>query len=223
MKTSGILTIAAAGALLAGCADVSDVTKISGTVKAEAIDEVNVTVPEMSIDTLVPVKDGKFYLEVPANPVVFGAISAASYGVNFIPDGTEIDVVIAEESSAVSRKSGSVQSRFVSYQEKVKTIMNDFNTSVQAIMADTSISEDERKAMIDSNYNAVTGSFVDFNEQVIKDNSDNVIALFALQQAAMLSEDTETQAMIGMLSPALQETESVKTMKGFGREDCKVL
>ena len=213
MKTSGILTIAAAGALLAGCADVSDVTKISGTVKAEAIDEVNVTVPEMSIDTLVPVKDGKFYLEVPANPVVFGAISAASYGVNFIPDGTEIDVVIAEESSAVSRKSGSVQSRFVSYQEKVKTIMNDFNTSVQAIMADTSISEDERKAMIDSNYNAVTGSFVDFNEQVIKDNSDNVIALFALQQAAMLSEDTETQAMIGMLSPALQETESVKTMK----------
>ena len=213
MKTSGILTIAAAGALLTGCADVSDVTKISGTVKAEAIDEVNVTVPEMSIDTLVPVKDGKFYLEVPANPVVFGAISAASYGVNFIPDGTEIDVVIAEESSAVSRKSGSVQSRFVSYQEKVKTIMNDFNTSVQAIMADTSISEDERKAMIDSNYNAVTGSFVDFNEQVIKDNSDNVIALFALQQAAMLSEDTETQAMIGMLSPALQETESVKTMK----------
>ena len=199
MKTSGILTIAAAGALLAGCADVSDVTKISGTVKAEAIDEVNVTVPEMSIDTLVPVKDGKFYLEVPANPVVFGAISAASYGVNFIPDGTEIDVVIAEESSAVSRKSGSVQSRFVSYQEKVKTIMNDFNTSVQAIMADTSISEDERKAMIDSNYNAVTGSFVDFNEQVIKDNSDNVIALFALQQAAMLSEDTETRIRTGRL------------------------
>ena len=145
MKTSGILTIAAAGALLAGCADVSDITKISGTVKAEAIDEVNVTVPEMSIDTLVPVKDGKFYLEVPANPVVFGAISAASYGVNFIPDGTEIDVVIAEESSAVSRKSGSVQSRFVSYQEKVKTIMNDFNTSVQAIMADTSISDTSYK------------------------------------------------------------------------------
>ena len=83
--------IAAAGALLAGCAGTSDVTRISGKVTVDAVDEVNVVVPEMEIDTLVPVKDGKFYVEVPANPRTFGSIAAASYGVQFIPDGTEID------------------------------------------------------------------------------------------------------------------------------------
>ena len=205
--------IAAAGALLAGCAGVSDVTRISGKVTVDAVDEVNVVVPEMEIDTLVPVKDGKFYVEVPANPRTFGSIAAASYGVQFIPDGTEIDVVIAEESTATSRKSGSVQSRFSAYQEKTGAIMNDFNTVAQSIVADTALTEEEREAKLDSNYNAVTTSFVDFNKQVIAENNDNVIALFALQQAAMLSEDTETQDMITLLSPALQETESVKAMK----------
>lgn len=205
--------IAAAGALLAGCAGVSDVTRISGKVTVDAVDEVNVVVPEMEIDTLVPVKDCKFYVEVPANPRTFGSIAAASYGVQFIPDGTEIDVVIAEESTATSRKSGSVQSRFSAYQEKTGAIMNDFNTVAQSIVADTALTEEEREAKLDSNYNAVTTSFVDFNKQVIAENNDNVIALFALQQAAMLSEDTETQDMIALLSPALQETESVKAMK----------
>ena len=201
--------IAAAGALLAGCAGASDVTRISGKVTVDAVDEVNVVVPEMEIDTLVPVKDGKFYVEVPANPRTFGSIAAASYGVQFIPDGTEIDVVIAEESTATSRKPGSVQSRFSAYQEKTGAIMNDFNTVAHSIVADTALTEEEREAKLDSNYNAVTTSFVDFNKQVITENNDNVIALVALQQAAMLSEDTETQDMIALLSPALQETESV--------------
>ena len=91
--------------------------------------------------------------------------------------------------------------------------MNDFNTVAHSIVADTALTEEEREAKLDSNYNAVTTSFVDFNKQVIAENNDNVIALFALQQAAMLSEDTETQDMITLLSPALQETESVKAMK----------
>ena len=218
--------IAAAGALLAGCAGASDVTRISGKVTVDAVDEVNVVVPEMEIDTLVPVKDGKFYVEVPANPRTFGSIAAASYGVQFIPDGTKIDVVIAEESTATSRKPGSVQSRFSAYQEKTGAIMNDFNTVAHSIVADTALTEEEREAKLDSNYNAVTTSFVDFNKQVITENNDNVIALVALQQAAMLSEDTETQDMIALLSPAMKadiqtriETGEGKMFKDFTVED----
>ena len=113
-----ILSIAAAGAFLAGCAQVSDVTKISGTVNAEAIDEVNVVIPEMSIDTLVPVVDGKFYVEVPANPMTIGGIAAANYRVRFIPDGTALDVVLGEVSKAVSGNSKSVQNRFTAYHRR---------------------------------------------------------------------------------------------------------
>ena len=212
-KLKRFLTIAAAGAVLAACAQVSDVTRISGTVNADAIDEVNVVIPEMSIDTLVPVTDGKFYVEVPANPLVFGSVAAANYGVQFIPDGTEIDVVIGAESKAVSRKAGSVQAKFSSYQDRVMTIMNDFNTEAQAIMSDESLSDDERDARLEANYEAVTASFVDFNEQTVKENSDNIISLVAVQQASMLAEDTKVDSLLNLLSPALQQTDDVKKMR----------
>lgn len=208
-----ILSIAAAGAFLAGCAQVSDVTKISGTVNAEAIDEVNVVIPEMSIDTLVPVVDGKFYVEVPANPMTIGGIAAANYRVRFIPDGTALDVVLGEVSKAVSGNGKSVQNRFTAYQEKVESVMNDFNTEAQAIMADESLSEEEKDARLESNYEAVTTSFVDFNEQAIIDNNDNIIAVIALENASMLASDTKADSLISLLSPALQETETVKSMK----------
>ena len=188
-KMKRILTIAAVGVLLAGCARTSDITKISGTVDADAIDEVNVAVPEMSIDTLVPVTNGKFYVEIPANPLVFASVAAANYGVQFIPDGTELDIVIGTESKAVSRNPKSVQSRFAAYQEKVMAIMNDFNTQARAIMSDTGLTEEERNARLDSNYTAVTESFVDFNERTVKENSDNIISLLAVQQASMLAGD----------------------------------
>lgn len=208
-----ILSIAAAGAFLAGCAQVSDVTKISGTVNAEAIDEVNVVIPEMSIDTLVPVVDGKFYVEVPANPMTIGGIAAANYRVRFIPDGTALDVVLGEVSKAVSGNSKSVQNRFTAYQEKVESVMNDFNTEAQAIMSDESLSDDERDARLEANYEAVTASFVDFNEQTVKENSDNIISLVAVQQASMLAEDTKVDSLLNLLSPALQQTDDVKKMR----------
>lgn len=213
MNAKILVAAAAAGAVLAGCAQVSDVTKISGTVNADAIDEVNVVIPEMSVDTLVPVKDGKFYVEVPVNPMTFGSIAAANYGVQFIPDGSAMDVVIAEESTVTSRNPKSVQARFSAYQEEIQTIMNDFNTTAGAIMDDTSLSEEQRAARLDSNYNVVTASFVKYNEDIVKENNDNVIALVALQQAAMMSTDEKADSLIGILSPALQETEMVKSMK----------
>lgn len=203
----------AAGAALAGCAQVSDVTRISGTVNADAIDEVNVVIPEMSIDTLVPVNDGKFYVEVPVNPMTFGTIAAASYGVQFIPDGSALDVVIAEESTVASKNPKSVQAKFAAYQEEVRTIMNDFNTTAGAIMEDTGLSAEQREAKLDSNYNVVTTAFVKYNEDIVKENNDNVIALVALQQAAMMSTDAKADSLISILSPALQETEMVKEMK----------
>ena len=212
-KMKRILTIAAVGVLLAGCARTSDITKISGTVDADAIDEVNVAVPEMSIDTLVPVTNGKFYVEIPANPLVFASVAAANYGVQFIPDGTELDIVIGTESKAVSRNPKSVQSRFAAYQEKVMAIMNDFNTQARAIMSDTGLTEEERNARLDSNYTAVTESFVDFNERTVKENSDTISSLLAVQQASMLAGDMKTDSLLNLLSPALQQTEGVKSMK----------
>ena len=66
MKLRTIILAAGAAAAVASCAQVSDVTKITGEVIPEGFDAVQVTVGEQ-IDTLVPVVDGKFSLEVPTN------------------------------------------------------------------------------------------------------------------------------------------------------------
>ena len=47
-----IAMAALAVAALAGCARVSDVTKITGTIASEGIDEVNVIIPDLQIDSL---------------------------------------------------------------------------------------------------------------------------------------------------------------------------
>ena len=78
MKIRSILFATLAVAVMASCGGkVSDVTKISGTVVPEGITEVNVVVGEL-VDTLVPVVDGKFAIDVPADVTVIGTVSAAN-------------------------------------------------------------------------------------------------------------------------------------------------
>lgn len=214
MKTRFVAAAASAVLFSAACSQVSDVTKISGTVNLEAVDEVNVIIPEMSVDTLVPVTDGKFYVEVPVNVAVMGSVSAANYGIEFIPDGTSLEVVLSAESTVKSKTpSKSVQARFTEYQEKAMAIQNDFRTQVDAIVADETLSDEEREARLDSNYNSVVDSFVRFNEETLVANNDNIIAMVAVQQIAMMVDDAKADSLISLLSPAIQETESVKALK----------
>ena len=215
MRTRRILTAASAGLVLAACTQVSDVTKISGTVNLDAIEEVNVLIPELQVDTLVPVKGGKFYVEVPADVKVIGSVSAADYGVQFIPDGTSLEITLTSESVVRSKApSKSVQARFTEYQEKSMSIQNDFKTQVDAITSDETLSETERMTKLESNYNAVIDDFVKFNENALVENSDNIISMIAIQQVVAVAEDdNKADSLINLLSPAIQETDAVKALK----------
>ncbi len=215
MKTRRVLAAASAGLVLAACSQVSDVTKISGTVNLDAIDEVNVVIPDLKVDTLVPVKGGKFYVEVPADVTVVGAVSAADYGVQFVPDGTALEVTLSAESQVKSKTpSKSVQTKLAVYQEQMQKIQDDLKKQINEIMADTAHPEADRKAQVDSVYEKAIDNFVEQNEKALMDNADNVIALFAIQQVAMVADDDEkASALISHLSPELQENKVVKSMK----------
>ncbi len=215
MKTRRVLAAASAGLVLAACSQVSDVTKISGTVNLDAIGEVNVVIPDLKVDTLVPVKGGKFYVEVPADVTVVGAVSAADYGVQFVPDGTALEVTLSAESQVKSKTpSKSVQTKLAVYQEQMQKIQDDLKKQINEIMADTAHPEADRKAQVDSVYEKAIDNFVEQNEKALMDNADNVIALFAIQQVAMVADDDEkASALISHLSPELQENKVVKSMK----------
>ena len=102
MKLNSMIWAAGVAAVVASCAQVSDVTEITGTVVPEGVDQVQVTVGEQ-IDTLVPVVDGKFALTLPTDVCQLGTVAAGQYGLNFIPDGTPLNVVLDEESSITSK------------------------------------------------------------------------------------------------------------------------
>ena len=102
MKIRSIIFATIGVALMASCAKVTDVTIVKGTVVPEGITEVNVTIGEL-VDTLVPVVDGKFSVEVPTSLTAIASVSAANFGANFIADGTPLTVVLDAETVVTSK------------------------------------------------------------------------------------------------------------------------
>ena len=184
-----IILAAMAAAALASCARVSDVTRISGKIASAGIDEVNVIIPDLQIDTLVPVTDGKFYVEVPADATVLGSVSAANFG------GAK-----------------SVQERMNEYMVRNAAIMNDFQAKVEQITADT-LAEEVKARKMEECYNASLGEYVDYNTEVLEANKDNVLALFALQNVGREMADAQLDSLLGTLSPRLQENAFVQSLR----------
>ena len=208
-----IAMAALAVAALAGCARVSDVTKITGTIASEGIDEVNVIIPDLQIDTLVPVTDGKFYVEVPADATVLGSVSAANFGVEFVPDGTSLSVTLSDEPTVTSKAGAkSVQERMNEYMVRNAAIMNDFQAKVEQITADT-LAEEVKARKMEECYNASLGEYVDYNTEVLEANKDNVLALFALQNVGPEMADAQLDSLLGTLSPRLQENAFVQSLR----------
>lgn len=205
---------ACAAAALAGCAGVSDVTKISGEVISEGIDQVNVIIPDVGIDTLVPVTKGKFYIEVLADPTIFGSIQAADYGTEFIPDGTSLKVVLSDEPSVTSNAGDkSVQTRYNEYRSRAMEMQNDLRASIEQISADESLSEDDRAARLQMAYDSAIAGYTDYNRQVLEQNKDNVLALFAVQNIAMDMKDTQLDSLLSTLSEKLQQNDFVGKLR----------
>lgn len=210
---------ACAAVALAGCAGVSDVTRISGEVISEGIDQVNVIIPDMDIDTLVPVTKGKFYIEVLADPTIFGSIQAADYGTEFIPDGTSLKVVLSDEPSVTSKAGDkSVQTRYNEYRSRAMEMQNNLRASVEQISADESIPEDDKAARLQMAYDSAIAGYTEYNRQVLEQNKDNVLALFAVQNIAMDMKDTQLDSLLSTLSEKLQQNDFVVKL----RESIKV-
>lgn len=205
---------ACAAAALAGCAGVSDVTRISGEIISEGIDQVNVIIPDMGIDTLVPVVKGKFHIEVQADPTVFGSIQAAAYGIEFIPDGTSLKVVLSDEPSVTSNAGDkSVQTRYNEYKSRSMEMQNNLRASIEQISADESLAEEERAESLQAAYDSAIDGYKEFNRQVLDKNKDNILALFAVQNIAMDMADTQLDSLLSTLSERLQQNEFVVNLR----------
>ena len=210
-----ILFAACAAAVLAGCAGEGDTSRISGNIDAEGMNEVNVIIPELQIDTLVPVSNGKFSLEVPADASVFGSIQAANYGVEFIPDGTSLSVVLSDEPSVTSGAGAgkSVQERYNEFKTRSMELRNDMQALMEQISADMTLSDEEKSAKLQESSESVLDEYMQYNRTMLESNKDNILALFAVQNLGMDMTDQALDSLLGTLSEKLQQNEFVVKLR----------
>ena len=122
----------------------SDVTEITGTVVPEGFDAVQVTVGEQ-LDTLVPLVDGKFSITVPTDVCQTGTLAAGQYGINFIPDGTPLQVVLKDTSVVTSKYPKiSVQTRLNAFFDQEEAMVAEFRAKQQELTENTELTAEER-------------------------------------------------------------------------------
>ena len=214
MKIRSILFATLSVAVLASCAaKVSEVTEINGTVVPEGISEVSVTVGD-AVDTLVPVVDGKFFVEVPTDVTAIGTVSAANYGSNFVADGTPLTVVLDEKTTVKSAYPKiSVQEKLNAFVAAENQYMEDYKTGRQNIKDDEQMTEEEKEAAMESFYETFFEGYKAHNVSAYTENTDNFVALFALQNLRGEFEDAQLDSLLGLLAPALKEHKFVKGMQ----------
>ena len=214
MKIRSILFATLGVAVMASCGGkVSDVTKISGTVVPEGISEVNIVVGEL-VDTLVPVVDGKFYIELPADITTIATISAADYGTSFIPDGTPLTVVLDEETKITSAYPEiSVNEKLVAFNETSEAYVEKYRSTQQEIRDAEDKTEQEKEQALNEFYESFFAEYKEYNVKTYTENTDNFVALYALQGLMGEFEDPELDSLLNLLVPALQEHKFVQGMQ----------
>ena len=213
MKIKGLIFAAIAVSFVACAPKVSDMTEITGTVNIDGVEEVKVLV-ENVIDTLVPVTDGKFSVTVAADVTTLGSISAGSAGAMFISDGTPLEVVIDEETVVTSKTPKvSVQERLNSYNAEEEELMEQYKSARKEIFADSLLTQEEKSAKFEVFYEGFIGGYVDHQVAAVEANTDNFVAVFALNGLRGELEDSEMDSLIGSLAPAIQENKYVSSMK----------
>ena len=214
MKIRSILFATLGVAVMASCGGkVSDVTKISGTVVPEGISEVNIVVGEL-VDTLVPVVDGKFYIELPADITTIATISAADYGTSFIPDGTPLTVVLDEETKITSAYPEiSVNEKLVAFNETSEAYVEKYRSTQQEIRDAEDKTEQEKEQALNEFYESFFAEYKEYNVKTYTENTDNFVALYALQSLIGEFEDPELDSLLNLLVPALQEHKFVQGMQ----------
>jgi hypothetical protein len=216
MKIRSIILATVGVALMASCAKVSDVTVVSGTVVPDGITEVNVTVGEL-VDTLVPVVDGKFSVEVPTSLTAIASVSAANFGANFIADGTPLTVVLDAETVVTSKYPKiSAQEKLNAFNAAEEAYGTEYAEKQMAIMTDSLMNDEEKNAALEAFYDEFMTEYKNHGKAALEANYDNFTALFALQSLRGVSESTEMETLlplIDLLVPELQNHSYVQAMK----------
>ncbi len=193
--------------IMAACSQVGNVTKLTGTiVGGEGFEEVNIASQKYDIDTLVPVVNGKFAIDLPVDPTEIAFVSAGYYTGYFILDGTRLTMTLGEESTVTSKYKNSIQNRYNEFEDGILEMTDEFQVQLSNLLQNEDGSDEEYSDQYEEIFNAATNNIVTYVEQTILDNSDNAIAGVAVNRINNVVTDEELLVIIGALSEEMQES-----------------
>ena len=191
-----------AAAILTSACTTSTVTKVSGTIPAEsAAPQVQIVAGDL--DQTVDAEDGKFSIEIPADVTSVAYAVADGRQVQFISDGTKININFEDGTATSSSKKG-VHSRFVALNEWYDKFMTDFYAKVNV----EGLSDEEKEELYDDaeeEYNA-------YFEKTLKANPDNILGFMSIVNIE-LEDDEEMLELIDGLADIIREKPRVQAMR----------
>ncbi len=211
MKSKLFLALCIAVATVS-CGRVSGTTKITGTVEEDGIDEVNIVLEKLQIDTLVPVIDGKFECEIPTDPTDLGLIAAGYYRAAFIPDGTKLTAFLGGESTVTSSSKKSPQSQYTSLEQGLETYSSEFMDDIQAI-SEEGLDEDEAGILMQNLYESTLEEMTSYLEQVAYDNSDNAVSAIAIGSLVGMVDDEKIAELLDVLSDDMKANSLISSLR----------
>lgn len=214
MKTAKFIIGAATMICSVACARPSDVTKIVGQVAEEGGGEVHIVVKKMGVDTLVPVENGKFACELPADITALGSISADNIGVMFIPDGTVLNVTLSSNSSKIESSEKFVQHSYSKYNEFSEALGAELEQKVKDIRANVVLPKEEIQGQIEEVYGEIMSRYNEYNVKAVSENADNAIALVALRNLeGGQAEKEQMESAVNSLSEVIASDPYVDKLK----------
>ena len=212
MKARTLLAVAVL-AVAACTSKPGETTTLIGQFDNKLPDEVHILAGD--IDTLVATDPAthSFRVELPTDVLSMASIDSEDHGAMVILDGTTLTVKFGDEGQVditSDKPKASVQTRYNAFGEWMRSFMEKYQEDNGAIMLDDELSDAEKETKQGELYEKASENLKKKCLSVIKDNSDNIIALVAL--SSIQADDDEMTAILDGFSPALKETESVQAM-----------
>ena len=98
------------------------------------------------------------------------------------------------------------------YNTRTTALVEDFNSQVAALQADSTLSAEEMSAKMQEAYDAVSAELVSDGLEMIRKYPSGTLAVTVLQNVASVMEESQLAEALGMLEGAALEDEYVKSL-----------
>ena len=218
MKLKNIIFAAGAALMLAAaCTGGAKKTLISGAIPTDYLfidtlqfyfeDSLLASVP---VDTV----SGAYKVEIPADVTKLAILETPYFQVPFVSDGTALMLSFPQDDgpSLIAAKAGQtgLTDRLNNYLDAMSNIQDSMMSKVEEL-SDAGMSEEEIVAKADSLFPDVFKQVKDLNINTIRQNSDNIIAVYALMSSEI---DNDFPELLQGLSPQIKAREDIKALLG---------